>query len=103
METDVRVWSFSPNFFFVMRTKKDELTGEWRRLHNEELNDLYSSPNIVQVIKSKRMRWAGYAARMDEETGVYRALVRKPEGKSPLGRPRRRWVFFFYFRCRIPG
>ena len=63
-----------------------------RRLHNEELYDLYSSPNIVRVIKSKRMRWVGHVARMGEERGVYRVLVGKPEGKRPLGRPRRRWV-----------
>ena len=61
-------------------------------MHNEELNDLYSSPNIVPVIKSRRMRWAGHVARMGEERGAYRILVGKPEGKSPLGRPRRRWV-----------
>jgi len=71
---------------------RDEVTGEWRRLHNEELNVLYSSPNIVQVIKSRRMRWAGHVACMVEERGVYRVLVGKPEGKRPLGRPRRRWV-----------
>ena len=70
----------------------DEVTGKWRRLHNEELNDLYSSPNIVWVIKSRRMRWVGYVARMGEERGVYRVLVGKPEGRRPLGRPRRRWV-----------
>jgi len=63
---------------------------EWRRLHNGELNDLYSSPNIVRVIKSKRMRWAGHVARMGEERGVYRVLVGKPEGRRPLGRLRRR-------------
>jgi len=66
--------------------------GEWRRLHNEELNDLYSSPNIVGVIKSRRMRRAGHVARMGEERGVYRVLLWKPEGRRPLGRPRRRWV-----------
>ena len=66
--------------------------GEWRRLHNEELNDLYCSPNIVRVIISRRMRWVGHVARMGEERGVYRALVGKPEGKRPLLRPRRRWV-----------
>ena len=70
----------------------DEGPGEWRRLHNEELSDLYSSPNIVRVIKSRRMRWAGHVACMGEERGVYRVLVQKPEGKRPLGRPWRRWV-----------
>ena len=69
-----------------------EVTRDWRRLHNEEVNDLYSSPNIVRVIKSRRMGWAGHVARMGEERGVYRVLVGKPEGKRPLGRPRRRWV-----------
>jgi len=72
--------------------RRDEVTGEWRRLHNEELNELYSSPNIVRVIKSRRMRWAGHVARMVEERGMYRVLVGKPEGKRPLGTPRRRWV-----------
>ena len=66
----------------------DNVTGEWRRLHNEELNGLYSSPNIVWVIKSRRIRWAGHVAHMGEEKGAYRVLVGKPEGK----RPRRRWV-----------
>ena len=76
----------------IFGPRRDEVTGEWRRLHNEELNDLYSSPNIVRVIKSRRMTWAGHVARMDEERGVYRALVGKPKGRRPLGRPRRRWV-----------
>ena len=71
---------------------RDEVTGEWRRLHNEELNDLYSSPNIVRVIKSRRIGWAGHVARMGEESGVYRVFLGKPEGRSPLGRPRPRWV-----------
>jgi len=71
---------------------RDEVTGEWRRLHNEELNDFYCSPNIVRVIKSRKMKWAGLVARMSEERWVYRVLVGKPEGKRPLGRPRRRWV-----------
>jgi len=74
------------------RIRRDEVTGDWRRLQNEELNDLYSSPNIVRVIKSRRMRWGGHVARMGEERGVYRVLVGKPERKRPLGRPRRRWV-----------
>ena len=76
----------------IFRPKRDEVTGEWRRLHNEELNDLYSSPNIVRVIKSRRMRWAGHVACMDDERGLYRILVGKPEGKRPMGRPRCRWV-----------
>ena len=67
------------------------LTGEWRKLHNEELNDLYSLPNIVRVVKSRRMRWAGHVVRMGEDRGVHRVLVGKPEGKRPLGRPRLRW------------
>jgi len=75
----------------IFGPRRDEVTGEWRKLHNEELNDLYSSPNIVRVIKSRRMRWAGHVARMDEERAVYRVLLGKPEGKRPLGRPRHRW------------
>ena len=78
----------------IFGPRRDEVTGEWRRLHNEELSDLYSLPNIVRVIKSRRMRWAGHVARMGEERGVYRVLVGKPEGKRPLGRPKRRWVLF---------
>ena len=70
---------------------RDEVTGEWRKLHNEEFSDLYSLPNIVRVVKSRRMRWAGHVARMGEGRGVHRVLVGKPEGKRPLGRPRRRW------------
>ena len=73
----------------IFGPRRDEVTGEWRRLHNEKLNDLYSSPNIVRVIKSRRMRWAGHVARVSEERGVF---VGKPEGKKPLGRPRCRWV-----------
>jgi hypothetical protein len=74
----------------VFGPKTDEVTGEWRQLHNEELNDLYSLPNIVRVVKSRRMRWAGHLARMVEDRGVHRVLVGKPEGKRPLGRPRLR-------------
>jgi len=76
----------------IFGPRRDEVTGEWRRLYNEEQNDLYSSPNIVRVIKSRIMRWAGHVARMGEERGVYRVWVGKPEGKRPLGRPRGGWV-----------
>jgi hypothetical protein len=71
--------------------KKDEVTGEWRKLHNEELHNLYSSPDIIRQVKSRSMRWAGHVARMGEERKVYKVLVGKPDGKRPLGRPRRRW------------
>jgi hypothetical protein len=76
----------------IFGPSRDEVTGDWKRLHNEDLNDLYSSPSIVRVIKWRRMRWAGHVARMGEERGVYSVLVGKPEGRRPLGRPRRRWV-----------
>jgi hypothetical protein len=75
----------------VFGPKRDEVTEEWRKLHNEELNDLYSLPSIVRVVKSRRMRWAGHVARMGENRGMQRVLVRKPDGRRPLGRPRRRW------------
>jgi hypothetical protein len=75
----------------IFGPKRDEVTGEWRKLHTEELHDLYSSSNIVRVMKSRRMRWAEFVARIVEESGVYRVLVGKPEGKRPLGRPRHRW------------
>ena len=75
----------------VFGPKRDEVTGEWRKLRNEELNDLCSLPNIVRVVKSRRMRRAGHVACMGEDIGVHRVLVGKPEGKRSLGRPRRRW------------
>jgi hypothetical protein len=75
----------------VFGPKRDEVTGEWRKLHNEELRDLYSLPNILRVVKSRRMRWAGHVACMGKGRGVHKFLVGKPEGKKPLGRPRRRW------------
>jgi hypothetical protein len=74
----------------VFATKRNEVTGEWRKLHKKELNDLYSLPNIVWVVKLRQMRWAGQVARMGEDRVVHRVLVGKPERKSPLGRPRRR-------------
>ena len=83
----------------VFGPKRDEVTGEWRKLHNKELSDLYSLPNIVRVVKSRRMRWAGHVASMGEGRGVHRVLVGKPEGKRPLGDPDvdgsiiLRWIF----------
>ena len=82
----------------IVRPKRDEVTGEWRKLYNEEFNDKYYSPTIIRVIKSRRMRWAGHVVRMEERRGVYRVLVGKPEGKRPLGRHRDgriilRWIF----------
>jgi hypothetical protein len=71
--------------------KRDEVTGEWRKLHNKELYSLYSSPEIIRQVKSRKMRWARHVARMGEEREVYKVWVGKPEGKRPLGRPRRRW------------
>jgi hypothetical protein len=78
----------------IFGPKRDEMTGEWRKMHNEELRDLYSSLSIIRIIKSRRMRWAGHVARMGEKRNAYtsRLLAGKPEGKIPLGRPRRRWV-----------
>jgi len=77
----------------IFGPRRDEVTGEWRRLHNEELNDLYSSPRIiVRVIKSRRMRWAGHVARMGEDSEVYRVLVGKPEGRRPVGCGYMDWI-----------
>jgi hypothetical protein len=72
--------------------ERDEVTGEWKKLHNEELRDLYSSPSINKIMEPRRMRWAGHVARMREKRNAYRLLVGKPEGMRPLERPRRRWV-----------
>jgi hypothetical protein len=74
----------------IFGSKRDEVTGEWRKLHSEELRILYSSPNIIKQIKSRRLRWAGHVTRMGEKRNVYKVLVGKPEGRRPLGRPRRR-------------
>jgi hypothetical protein len=76
----------------IFGPKRDEVTAEWRKLHNEELRNLYSSPSIIRIIKSRRMRWAGHVAQIGEKRNAYRLLVGKPEGKRPLGRLRRRWV-----------
>jgi hypothetical protein len=76
----------------IFGPKRDEVTGEWRKLHNKELHDLCFSPSIIRIIKSRRMRWAGHIARMGEKRNAYTLLVGKPEGKRQLGIPRRRWV-----------
>jgi hypothetical protein len=78
-------------YIYIFGRKRDEVPGEWRKFHNEELGDLYSLPNIVRVVKSRRMRWVGHVSRMGEGRGVHRVLVGKHEGKRPLARPRRRW------------
>jgi hypothetical protein len=75
----------------ILGPRRDEMVGDWRKLPNEELHNLYSSPNIIRMIKSRRMRWAEHVARMGEKRTAYRILVGKPEGKRPLGRPRGRW------------
>jgi hypothetical protein len=76
----------------IFGPRRDEVTGYWRTLHNKELHDLYLSPIIIRIIKQRGMRWAGHVARMDEKRNAYRLLVRKPEGKRVLRRPKRRWV-----------
>jgi hypothetical protein len=76
----------------IFGPKRDGVTGGWRKLHTEELHNLYSSPSIIRIIKSRRMRWVAHVARMGEKRNVYRLLVGKPEGKRPLGRPRCRWM-----------
>jgi hypothetical protein len=77
----------------IFGPRRDEMTGEWRKLRNEEPHDLYSSPGIITVIKSRRMRWTGHVARVGEKRNAYRLLVAKPKGKRPIGRPRRGWVY----------
>jgi hypothetical protein len=76
----------------IFGPRRDEVTGEWRKLHNKELHDLYTSQSRIRIMKVRRMRWAGHVARMGEKRNVYRLLVGKPERRRPLGRPRRRWV-----------
>jgi hypothetical protein len=76
----------------IFRPKRDVVTGEWRKLHNEELHDLYSSPSIIKIIRARRMRWAGHVPRMGEKKNAYKLLAGKPKGRRPLGRPKRRWL-----------
>jgi PAS domain-containing protein len=76
----------------IFGPKRDEVTGEWRKLHNEQLHDLYSSPSIIRIIKARRMRWAGHVIRIGQKRNAYRLLVGKPDGRRPLGRPRLRWL-----------
>ena len=87
----------------IFRPRKEEVTGEWRRSHNEEFNDTYTSPNILREIKSRRMRWTGHLACMGEERVAYRCLVGKPEGKRPLGGPRRRLVYNIRMDLQLMG
>jgi hypothetical protein len=87
-----RLRAFENRVLRIFGPTRDEETGWWRKLHNEELHDLYSSPSVIIMIKSRRMRWAAEVARMGEKRKAHRLLVRKPEVKRPLGRPRRRWV-----------
>jgi hypothetical protein len=91
VRNSVRLRVFETRVFKrIFGSKRDE-DGSWRKLHNDELHSLYSSPNIVRAIKSRRMRWVGHVARMEEGRGVYEALVGRPKDKRPLGRQRRRW------------
>jgi hypothetical protein len=87
-----RLRVFENKDIWIFGSKRDEVTGGWRKLHNEELRDLYSSPSINRIIKSRRLRWAGHVARVVEKRNAYRLLVGKPERKRPLGGQRRRWV-----------
>ena len=87
----------------ILGVKEDDVTGKWRRLHDEKLNDLYSLPNIVRVIKSRRMSWAGHVARMGERRGAYRVFVGKCEGKRPVGRSTRRWEYNIKMDLQLVG
>jgi hypothetical protein len=87
----------------IFGPKRNEVAGEWRKLHNEEINDLHSSPNIVRVIKSRRMRWTGHLASTGERIGVYRVLAGNPEGRRPLGRPRSRWEDNIKIELKVVG
>jgi hypothetical protein len=98
-----RVRVFENRVLRIFGPKRDEVTGGWRKLHNEEVHNLYSSPSIIRMIKSRRMRWAGHVARMGERKNAYRILVGKPEGRRPLGRPRRRLVNNIKMDLRYKG
>jgi hypothetical protein len=87
-----RLRVFENRVLRMLGSKRDGVTGGWRKLYTEELHNLYSSPSIIRIIKSRKMRWAGHVARMGEKRNVYRLLVGKPDEKRPLGRPRRRWI-----------
>jgi hypothetical protein len=87
----------------VLRRIFGPKTGDWRKLHNEELHNLYSSPSIIRMVKSSRMRWVGYVAQMGEKRNAYKILVGKPEGKRPLGRPRRKWLYNIKVDLRETG
>jgi len=87
----------------IFGPNRDEVRGEWKKLHNEDLNDAYCSPNIIQMIKSSRMRWTGHVARVGERRGAYWVLVGKPEGKGPFGRPRRRFKDNFQMNLQEVG
>ena len=91
LREQLRLRLFENRVLRMFGLKRDEVTGEWRKLHNEELNELYCSPNIIRVIKSRRIRWAGHVAGIEERRGIYRVLVGKPDGKRPTGRPRHGW------------
>jgi hypothetical protein len=88
----LRRWIYSNFHLIVSLNSRDGVMGGWRKLHNKKLHNLYSSPSIIRIIKSRRMSWAGHVARVGEKRNVYRLLIGKPEGKRPLGRLRRRWM-----------
>jgi hypothetical protein len=98
-----RLWVFENRMLRKISGPKREEDGSWRKFHNDELHDLYSSPNNVRVIKLRRMRWAGHVTCMGEGRGVYRVLVGKPEGKRPLGRPRPKWEYNIKMDLRVIG
>jgi hypothetical protein len=91
LSEECRLRVFENRVLRIFGPKRDEVTVEWRRLHSKELYALYFCPNIIRVIKSRKMRWVGHVARMGKRRGAYRVLVGKPEERKPLGRPRLRW------------